>query len=129
MSNGKRMYSVLIDQHGIKFDMVPNEANIAEIIVPVTLPATMLLEFSGKNHGHDTVVDVDNNIVEDLHVEILEIGLDCFNMSLNYLTQKLLLNTTDGKIINSSYIGFNGQMPITLQKTSVFQQIMQWSAC
>lgn len=122
------MQLVLMDHRGTKIDIVPGPANIAEVIVPVTLPATISLVFSGKNHGHDTVVDTNSNILEDLHVEILEIGLDCFNMSPHYLQQKLTLDTVDGKVIHSSYIGFNGQMIIDLPKTSVFQQIMQWTS-
>jgi len=128
LSHGKITKSVLTDQNGNKIDIVPDMLNIAEVVVPVTLPASVTIEFSGKDYNHDTVVDADNNILEDLHVEILEIGIDCFNMSPHYLQQKLTLNTVDGKVIHSSYIGFNGQMVIDLPKTSVFQQIMQWTA-
>lgn len=128
LPTGKLMQVKLVDQAGAIFDVVPNSSNIAEIRIPVSLPATCWLEFSNKDHRYDTVVDSSNNIVEDLHVEILEVGLDCFDMSPHYLKQNLQLHTADQKVIHSNYIGFNGKMPILLQKTSVFQQIMQWSA-
>lgn len=121
------MQAALIDQHGIRIDVVPDLKNIAEITVPVVLPTTLTLEFFGKDYAHDTVVDSSNNILEDLHIEILEIKLDCFTMSPHYLAQKLPLNTVDGKVIHSSYIGFNGKMPVNLSELSVFQQIMLWT--
>ena len=127
LSNGKQMQVKLVDQNGTALTVVPNDSNIAEVTVPVTMPATCWLEFSNKDQNHDTVIDADNRITEDLHVEILKVGLDCFEMSPQYLKQNLQLHTLDQKVIHSTYIGFNGKMPIVLEKTSVFQQIMQWS--
>ena len=128
LTNGKLMQAALIDHCGTRFNVVPNSANIAEISLLVPMPSSVVLEFSGKDHNHDTVVDANNNILEDLHIEILEIGLDCFIMSPHYLAQRIQLNTVDGKVIHSTYIGFNGKMPIDLNKNSVFQQIMLWTA-
>lgn len=122
------MQAAFINQQGTRVDVVPDSENIAEITVPVQLPTNIILEFSGKDQNRDTVIDANNNIIEDLHIEILEIGLDCFTMPSHYLKQQISLHTVDKKVIHSNYIGANGEMSIDLPKNSVFQQIMTWTA-
>ena len=94
--------------------------------LPVSLPGTVTLTFSGKDMMHDTVLDSQGNIVEDLYVKIQKIKLDGFDMGVNFLNQKIVLITDDGKEIPGAYIGFNGKIVIDLNCSSVFEQIMCW---
>ena len=101
-------------------DVVDLKASVKQRI---TLPSKITLTFSNKDNNKDTILDENNNILSDLYVKILNISLDGMKVNPIYLQKNLKLVTDSGNIINTPYIGFNGTMEISLDATSVFQQI------
>ena len=52
----------------------------------IHLPAIIKLKFSGKT-VHDTVMDKDNKIIEDMYVKVLAIRLDKFELNEKFIHQ------------------------------------------
>jgi len=109
--------------------VVPTEVNnklqsITEL--DIVLPTEIIITFSNKDPNHDTIVDQNGSITQDLCVKIKSVELDGFKLNEKFLHQKLTIMTENGDLITTSYIGFNGQMVITFDKSDVFSQYL-WS--
>ena len=99
------------------------QINFADSIeIDIELPTNITLVFSGKNHMTDTIIDKDNKIIADMYTKITKIELDGVPFPIAYIRKCLCLETQDQKIY-TSYIGFNGQMILKFEETTVFQQI------
>ena len=99
------------------------QINFADSIeIDIELPTNITLVFSGKNNMTDTVVDKDNKIIADMYTKITNIELDGMPFPKAYIQKWLCLETQDQKMY-TSYIGFNGQMILKFEETTVFQQI------
>ncbi len=114
--------SVAFKFHG-KTVPIENNNGIGIVNEIIKLPCDVGLIFSGKNNQTDTLVDENNNIIADLYVKILDFTLDGFSVNLPFIQKNLTLITESGSVINTPYIGFNGEMVVPLQKSSVFQQL------
>jgi hypothetical protein len=89
----------------------------------IELPTQVKLAFSGKTDG-DTLVDENNNIVEDMYVKIAAIWLDKFPLSVKYIHQQIQIVTTSGETHTTSYIGFNGTVVLDYSEDNVFSQVL-----
>ncbi len=94
--------------------------------VLITLPGQVELIFSGKNKSADTKVDMQGQILADMYVKILSIRLDGLELPNWVVQKKLILITENGKQLNTSYIGFNGKIVITMPEKNVFLQYMKF---
>ena len=92
----------------------------------IELPTQVKMAFSGKNDG-DTLVDENNNIVEDMYVKIAGIWLDKFPLSEKYMHQQIQIVTTSGETHTTSYIGFNGTVVLEYSEDNVFSQVLSLS--
>ena len=92
----------------------------------IELPTQVKMAVSGKNDG-DTLVDENNNIVEDMYVKIAGIWLDKFPLSEKYMHQQIQIVTTSGETHTTSYIGFNGTVVLEYSEDNVFSQVLSLS--
>jgi len=89
----------------------------------IELPAQVKLMFSGKADG-DTLMDEDNNIVEDMYVKLAAIWLDKFPLHEKYLHQQIQIETTSGEKHTTSYVGFNGTIMLDYLEDNGFLQVL-----
>jgi hypothetical protein len=109
------------------YPVIPSEVDgklLSVTNLNIILPTKVLITFSNKDPNHDTIVDQTGNIIQDLCVKIKSIALDGFKFNEKYLHQKLSVVTENGNSITTSYIGFNGQMLLTFDKSDVFSQYL-----
>jgi len=122
-SIGSKIMNVDINGHRV----IPTDVNGKLLSVTefdIVLPTEVLITFSNKDPNFDTIVDQTGNITQDLCVKIKSIALDGFKLNEKYLHQKLSIVTENGNSITTSYIGFNGQMSLTFDKSDVFSQYL-----
>ena len=100
--------------------IIDNDGN-ASITIPLSLPDTVKLEFSGKG-SNDTIIDEDGNLLSDKCVKILGIKLDYFDLNDIYLYQHIHLIDETGRSHEGSYIGFNGTMILEFNESNIFKQ-------
>jgi hypothetical protein len=89
----------------------------------IHLPAIVRLKFSGKTK-HDTIMDKDNKIIEDMYVKILAIRLDKIDLNEKFIHQKIQIVTDSKDTHNTSYIGFNGTVTLDLAESNAFSQVL-----
>jgi hypothetical protein len=89
----------------------------------INLPAIVRLKFSGKTK-HDTIIDKDNKIIEDMYVKILAIRLDKMELNEKFIHQKIEIVTDSNDTHTTSYIGYNGTMTLNLAESNVFSQVL-----
>jgi hypothetical protein len=89
----------------------------------IHLPAIIKLKFSGKT-VHDTVMDKDNKIIEDMYVKVLAIRLDKFELNEKFIHQTINIVTDSNETHTTSYIGYNGTITLDLAETNVFSQVL-----
>ena len=89
----------------------------------IHLPAIVRLHFSGKTK-HDTIMDKDNKIIEDMYVKILAIRLDKIDLNEKFIHQNIQIVTDSKDTHNTSYIGFNGTVTLDLAESNVFSQVL-----
>lgn len=120
-----RLMTVKVNCDSRHWVIQPKQPGIYDLEFDVTLPNSLLIEFSGKNNQTDTQVDADGNILADLCVKVKSITLDRIPIKIN--TNKLVILETDsGASIQSNYIGFNGRSVIPMEFSNAFEQIMFW---
>ena len=123
--DGKTM-NVSIQHGSNSITVVPNGSGDTKVSFPVTLPGTVCLFFSGKDSLHDTIVDSDGKILQDLFVKIKDISLDGFRTFDSMIHRFFVLETDCGQTIPTAYVGFNGKIEFHMSHSDVFSQIMHW---
>ena len=113
---------------------IPNH----DILLSPAAPGTHTVEFStempniltmcvwGKNQDHDTILDSNGHIVEDLCVNFVGLWLDQICVS-DYRFNMINLTTNCGQKKVTNYVGFNGIVTINLSHCTVFDQVMFWA--
>jgi len=93
--------------------------NIA-VVNRLVLPNCIKIKFSGKVNGKDTKIDSQGNILEDMYVKLTGIKIDNLKIPDWAIQKNLWYVTTDGNVIKTAYIGFNGIMTIDIPESTVF---------
>lgn len=112
--NGKHM-DLLVNGEPV----TPN--NKAQVETVCNLPSECILEFSGKD-PRDTKIDKDGNIVDDIFVLIKSVKIDGIRLPDTYVHQKIKIKTDSGEEIQTSHIGYNGRVVISLLESNSFTQ-------
>ena len=89
------------------------------------LPENVVIETSGKNPKYDTKMNSKGEIVEDLYVQIESISLDGFPLGEKYIHQMVKINTDEGKHVNTSYLGYNGEVVLEFTEDNAFFQVLK----
>lgn len=105
----------------------PNSPGRVQIELEAKLPLQIDISVTGKNQGQDTLLDDQNNIVDDLFVKLNNISLDSVPVPSHVLQKIITFRTESGKILKANYWGFNGIATLTLDQNNVFDQIMTWN--
>lgn len=121
-----KIMQVSMTHKNITKALSPTRDNRLVVSEFVSLPDDVILTFSGKDLDNDTKLDAMGNIVTDLFVEIESLSLSGFSIPKEMFYHLFKLETTQGKIIPTYYIGFNGIIKLELCKDSVFSQVMSW---
>ncbi len=116
LNNRHMLVEISFDDHVKKVD--PTNSEI--ILKNVKLPNLIFIRFTGKITGKDTIVDNNGNIINDMYIKILEIKMDRLKIPTWVIEKKLSYITEFGNKINSSYIGFNGEMVINIPESNGF---------
>ena len=117
--NGKYFTVVIDDNKSVK-NITPTDNFYC---TEIELPTQVKLVLSGKTDG-DTLMDENNNIVEDMYVKIAAIWLDKFPLSAKYMHQKIQIVTLSGETHTTSYFGFNGTVVLDYPEDNVFSQVL-----
>lgn len=126
LSSGRAMsVQVCYNDQCWEVPVIP-ENRRSKVELNVALPGTVKFVFSGKDNNHDTIVDKDGRVIEDMFVKVQRIALDGFETDTIFLNQRLNLETESNGTITTSYIGFNGVMEICMTKPTIFGQVMAW---
>lgn len=96
----------------------PNSSKVT--VKDIILPAQVKIKFLGKNLSTDTVVDKSGNILQDMYVKLAKINIDNLKVPDWAIQKKFSFTTEDGILLNTSYIGFNGEMIIDIPEFTVF---------
>ena len=89
------------------------------------LPENVVIETSGKDPKYDTKMNSKGEIVEDLYVQIESISLDGFPLGEKYIHQMIKINTDEGKHVNTSYLGYNGEVVLEFAEDNAFFQVLK----
>lgn len=125
-AKGKFM-SVAVEHEGKMYPLLPEGTGIKRTTsfeIPIVLPTKIILRFSGKEAGKDTVIDAQGNITEDVSVQVAGLSFDGFKVNEKFLYHKMLLITTDGQQLTTCYAGFNGTITLDFDKQDVFAQYL-----
>lgn len=120
--NGEYM-GAKIQYDNLESTLTPTDDSIYCYQQQILLPCTIGIEFFGKQQGKDTAVDSEGNVLKDKHVVVKAIKLDSMPVDQLYIKRRLKLNHVEGPTY-SNYIGFNGHLTLTFEKSNVFNQIL-----
>jgi hypothetical protein len=121
-----RIMAIEISDQDLLITPPPDSPGIRTIEFDLIIPSEIKMIFSGKNQDLDTILDGNNNIVQDLCVKFNKIWLD--GIPVNVHPSKMVKFLPDsGESISTNYIGFNGELTIAIDQTNTFDQIMSWN--
>jgi|TARA_A100001391_G_scaffold94079_2_gene62422 hypothetical protein len=81
----------------------------------VSMPTTLHIFVDGKDNNVDTKVGDDGKIIADKFIKIENLLIDQKPVSTDALHKICKLQTTDGQIIYTNYVGFNGVLSMDLE--------------
>jgi hypothetical protein len=79
------------------------------------MPTTLHIFVDGKDNNVDTKVGDDGKIIADKFIKIENVLIDQKPVSTDALHKICKLQTTDGQIIYTNYVGFNGVLSMDLE--------------
>lgn len=97
-----------------------NPAESSATVKNIKLPTQINIKFSGKTLGKDTKIDATGNIVQDMYVKVTGIKVDNLKIPEWVVQKKLSYVDSDGKLLQTAYVGFNGVMTIDIPEDNVF---------
>lgn len=104
----------------------PQTPGCHSLVFAVNLPTTVNLRFTGKNQGHDTVLDQNGQIVQDLCVKIKNFYIGQIPIDWFVLNKIMRFISESQQEFYTNYVGFNGELILQLDHSNVFDQIMAW---
>jgi hypothetical protein len=116
--NGVMSVDLNINRENIK---VTPENKTVQVLT--TLPTAVIISINGKK-PNDTIVDENGNIIADKYVKLTDIKFDYFPVNEIFLHQKIKFNTENHGIITTSYFGFNGEVILNFNASTVLEQIL-----
>jgi hypothetical protein len=96
------------------------ERGQTQCTVPVEFPGYMTVTVNGKMPT-DTKVDAEGNVVQDMYVKIIDLQINGMSVDKVWLEKAIYLKRfSDGELVNTNYLGFNGQVRIDFDKPNSF---------
>ena len=116
----------MIDNRYMQIEISTNKQSVLVnaktniVVKEIQIPNQLSLSFTGKTPGRDTIVDSAGNIIQDMYVKVIGLIIDYLKLPEWVLQKKLSYVTFDGRLLTTSYIGFNGTMTIDIPESMVF---------
>ena len=116
----------MIDNRYMQIEISTNKQSVLVnaktniVVKEIQIPNRLSLSFTGKTPGRDTIVDSAGNIIQDMYVKVIGLKIDNLKVPEWVLQKKLSYVTFDGRLLTTSYIGFNGTMTIDIPESMVF---------
>lgn len=107
--------------------IVPDIHGKANYTTDISFPACIQLTISNKNK-HDTVLDVDKNIIKDKCIILNKVSVDGIIPNINFIKKwpRISVNGTgSNQIVYSNYFGFNGIVELDFEGKNVFQWLLR----
>jgi len=86
----------------------------------IKFPSEIILDISGKNMNHDTIIDKDGSIIKDKYIELTKVVIDNVAVPKLYLKKWPELNGN-----KNSYFGFNGQAKLKFLEKNSFAFLLK----
>jgi|688.fasta_scaffold265246_2 hypothetical protein len=116
--DNKSMTMILVHENAKK--VYSNLEEKFTLQMSINFPTQVKLILLGKKNN-DTVVDENQNVVQDKFVKLTKLEVDNLQCNNFYLKNKIKLTTADSQVIHDNYWGSNGEVILDFnQKNSIF---------